>query len=70
LAFEAYLDTYVAAQGHFVECLLSDRTPKTVGEDNLKTLAVTLAAYHSAEHNMVVSVQDYKEACANHDEPG
>lgn len=64
---EAYLRTYIAAQSHFVECLLSDRTPETAGEDNYKTLAVTLAAYHSAEHNMVVSVQDYKEACADRD---
>jgi predicted dehydrogenase len=68
--FEAYLRTYVAAQSHFVECLLSGRTAETVGEDNLKTLAVTLAAYHSAEHNVVVSVQDYKEACTGRDELG
>jgi predicted dehydrogenase len=53
------LRTYVAAQSHFVECLLSSTTPETAGEDNFKTLAITLAAYHSAEHNVVVLVQDY-----------
>ena len=68
--FEAYLRSYVAAQSHFVECLLSGNTPETTGEDNLKTLAVTLAAYHSAEHNMVVRVQDYKETYADRDESG
>jgi len=68
--FEAYLRTYVAAQSHFVDCLLSGSTPETAGEDNLKTLAVTLAAYHSAEHNMVVRMQDYEATCADRDEPG
>lgn len=56
---EAYQRSYVAAQSHFVECLLSGRRPETSGEDNLNTLAVTLAAYQSARHNVVVRMQDH-----------
>jgi predicted dehydrogenase len=56
---EAYQRSYVAAQSHFVECLSSGRTPETVGEDNLNTLATTLAAYHSAELGQVVDVQGW-----------
>ena len=56
---EAYQRSYVAAQRHFVECLLSGRKPETCGEDNLNTLAVALAAYESARHNTVVKMPNY-----------
>lgn len=59
---EAYRQSYVSTQCHFVDCLLTGSTPETHGEDNLRTLAVTLAAYHSAEHNTVVHMEDYVEA--------
>lgn len=68
--FDAYLQTYVATQRHFVECLLSGTTPETSGQDNFETLAITLAAYHSAEHNKSVNVQEYIEAYAKRGEPG
>lgn len=68
--FDAYLQTYVAAQRHFIECLLSGAAPETSGQDNFDTLAITLAAYHSAEHNKSVSVQEYKQAYAERGKPG
>lgn len=46
---EAYLDSYVAAQDHFVDCLLTGKIPETAAADNFNTLAVVLAAYRSAE---------------------
>jgi predicted dehydrogenase len=58
---DAYRCPYVAAQRHFIECLLTGKTPETNGEDNLNTLTLTLAAYHSAEFNTVVNVKDFKD---------
>lgn len=58
---QAYLHSYVAAQSHFIQCLRSGSTPETNALDNYETLAITLAAYYSAEHNQVVNISDYKE---------
>jgi predicted dehydrogenase len=57
---QAYLDSYVAAQEHFIDCLLSGKTPETVAADNLKTLAVILAAYRSAALQKTVSIDPLK----------
>ena len=57
---EAYLDSYVAAQGHFIDCLLSGEIPETAAADNFETLAIILAAYHSAELHQTVSVAQFK----------
>lgn len=57
--YEAYLQSYIAAQSHFIQCLCTKRTPETNGADNFKTFATMLAAYHSAELNAVVRIQDF-----------
>jgi predicted dehydrogenase len=57
---EAYQASYTAAQRHFAECLRERRSPETVASDNLKTLAVTMAAYESAARNQVIRLQDDK----------
>jgi predicted dehydrogenase len=59
--FEAYKSSYVAAQAHFIDCLLNGRTPETSGRDNLESLAIILAAYHSAAVNQVVKLSEFKE---------
>ena len=55
---EAYQASYTAAQRHFVECLREGRLPETAASDNLKTLAVTMAAYESAAQNRVIFLHD------------
>jgi len=60
-SFEAYQSSYEAAQGHFVDCLIEGREPETSARDNLETLAIVLAAYHSAEANQVVKLSEFKE---------
>lgn len=40
-----YLQSWAAAQRHFVQCLLSGEPFQTSGEDNLKTLAPVLEGY-------------------------
>jgi predicted dehydrogenase len=54
---EAYQASYTAAQRHFVKCLLAGVEPETSAADNLKTLAVTFAAYRSAASDQVVSLE-------------
>jgi predicted dehydrogenase len=48
------IQSYVAAQQHFVECLLADRQPETSGLDTLQTLALVFAAYQSAAEGRVI----------------
>lgn len=60
-SFKAYLNSYVAAQRHFIDCLIDRETPETSGRDNLETLAIVLAAYHSAETNQVIKLSEFKE---------
>ena len=57
---EVYKGSYTAAQRHFIDCLRSGKIPETEAKDNIKTLMVTLAAYESAAHNMVIEL-DYDE---------
>jgi predicted dehydrogenase len=59
--FEHYLASYHAAQRHFIDCLISGALPETAAEDNIETLAITLAAYQSAERNQVVMLSDFKK---------
>jgi predicted dehydrogenase len=56
----AYQASYTAAHQHFIDCLLSSEMPETQAQDNLETLAVTLAAYHSSKNNQVMKIDDYK----------
>lgn len=55
----AYQASYTAAHQHFIDCLASGEIPETNAGDNLETLAVTLAAYHSAGINQVVTIEDF-----------
>jgi len=57
---EVYKGSYTAAQRHFIDCLRSGKIPETEAKDNIKTLMVTLAAYESAAHNIVIEL-DYDE---------
>ncbi|MBU0512350.1 MAG: Gfo/Idh/MocA family oxidoreductase [Chloroflexi bacterium] len=55
-----YQASYTAAHQHFIDCLLSGEMTETGAQDNLETLAVTLAAYHSSKKDQVVTIEDYK----------
>lgn len=55
-----YQASYTSAHQHFIDCLLSGKMPETQAKDNYETLAVTLAAYQSAETNQVVKINNYK----------
>jgi predicted dehydrogenase len=57
--YDAYLQSYIAAQSHFIECVRTGQSPETNGADNFKTFAAMLAAYHSAESNAVIRIQDF-----------
>jgi predicted dehydrogenase len=50
-AQESVLNT----QRHWVECLRTGRPPETSGEDNLRTYALAVAAYHSAAERRAVA---------------
>jgi predicted dehydrogenase len=50
----AYPDSFEAAIRHFVECLRSGTPFETGPEDNLKTLALTFAAYDSLNTGQAV----------------
>ncbi|MBN1147098.1 MAG: Gfo/Idh/MocA family oxidoreductase [Anaerolineales bacterium] len=58
--FDAYLGSYIGAQGHFIDCLRAGAVPETVAQDNIETLAVTLAAYESVRLGQVVRVSEFK----------
>lgn len=60
--YDAYVQSYITSQQHFIDCLLSGKTPETHAEENIKTLAATLAAYHSAETGQVVRIDDFKSS--------
>ncbi len=51
---EAYQESYVNTQRHFVDCLRSGRAAQNELPDNLKTLAAMFAAYESAATGAVV----------------
>jgi D-apiose dehydrogenase len=59
--FDVYKDSYRAAQQHFIDCLLSGELTETHADDNIKTLAVILAAYQSAEHNQAILIREFME---------
>lgn len=54
--FEAIQDSVFRTQLHWAECLRAGREPETSGRDNLKTLALVHAAYHSAEEGRSVEM--------------
>jgi predicted dehydrogenase len=56
---QAYQASYVDAQQHFVDCLLSGEPAENEASDNLGTLAASFAAYDSAEHNRVILIGDH-----------
>jgi D-apiose dehydrogenase len=57
----AYLQCYVDAQQHFIDCLRNGNIPETHAADNFNSLAATLAAYYSVETNQAVAIADYKK---------
>jgi D-apiose dehydrogenase len=59
--FDAYKDSYRASQQHFIDSLLEGGRPETHAEDNLKTLALTLAAYESASTNQLVDMARFMD---------
>jgi predicted dehydrogenase len=59
---EAYQSSYSEALSHFIHCLDSGQQTETNAMDNLKTLAVVLAAYESARQNSVIEVASFLEA--------
>jgi D-apiose dehydrogenase len=60
--FDAYKESYKAAQQHFIESIMDGRLPETHAEENLHTLAVTLAAYKAASTNRVVEMARFMES--------
>jgi D-apiose dehydrogenase len=50
------LDNYSfrLVQQHFVDCVVNNQIPMTSGEDNLKTLALVLKGYESAENHQAI----------------
>ena len=59
---DAYLESFVLAQGHFIDCLRTGAIPETAAQDNINTLAITLAAYESAQRDQVVRISEYKRS--------
>ena len=55
-----YQASFTAAQGHFIGCLLSGETPESHAKDNYETLAITLAAYRSAEIGQLINIDEFK----------
>lgn len=53
---EAYQESYVNTQGHFLHCLRSGQAAQNELSDNLKTLAAMFAAYESAATGAVVTL--------------
>lgn len=53
---EAYQESYLNTQGHFVHCLRTGQQAENDARDNLKTLAITMAAYESARQGGFVDV--------------
>ncbi len=49
--------SFQAAQQHFIDSIRNNSEPETSGEDNLKSLALIIAGYQSAEQNKVVGLQ-------------
>lgn len=53
---DPFLAAFAACLGHFAACVRGDVPFESPVEDNIKTLAATLAAYDSAERNQVITV--------------
>ncbi len=54
---EAYQESYVNTQSHFVHCLRTGEPAENEARDNLETFAATMAAYAAAETGHPVSVE-------------
>lgn len=50
--------SFIATQRHFIECLASNKAPETSGKETIKTMALVLAAYESAEEGRVVKIDE------------
>ena len=53
---EAYQESYLNTQSHFIRCLRSGEPAENETRDNLKTFAATMAAYESAKQRAWVAV--------------
>lgn len=49
-------ESVVATQAHFIDCLRSGAEPRPSGADNLRTLALALASYDSAEQDRALRI--------------
>jgi predicted dehydrogenase len=50
--------SFVATQKHFIECLVSNKTPETSGEETIRTMALVFAAYQSAYEERVFKIDE------------
>jgi len=53
--------SFIATQGHFIDCLRTGKEPETGGDATLKTMALVFAAYCSAEEGRVVALDKLGE---------
>ena len=53
---EAYQESYLNTQRHFVECLRSGKPAQNEIADNMETLAALFAAYESAATGQVIAL--------------
>jgi predicted dehydrogenase len=54
---DAYQESYINTQSHFVQCLRTGETAENELRDNLKTLAAMFAAYESAATNAAIVLE-------------
>ena len=62
--WHAIQDSVVNFERHAVEAFGVQETPRPSGVDNLKTLALALASYESAERGSVISMEGWREDAA------
>jgi D-apiose dehydrogenase len=55
-------DSVIRFETHVLDVLNGRALPQPSGADNLKTLALALAAYESAENNKTIEMANWKEA--------
>jgi predicted dehydrogenase len=48
--------SFVATQGHFIDCLLNGQEPETSGTETLKTMAIVFGAYDSASRGCAITL--------------
>jgi predicted dehydrogenase len=64
---EAYQESYLNTQSHFIHCLRSGQPAENEARDNLKTFSAAMAAYESAERKEWVDLS--REERGSQDDP-